>query len=272
MKKTLSFVFLLTFLLGSTAKAQDAVVVYPFTAEIETEYKRAITEKVVEELTKSKRFEVVDFTSREDAKAELELQKGREFRHSENLAEQGKLATGQYILRGHINYVDVQRNRDPLDNSINGYKASVSFSLNVVETSTGINREAKTFYVEEKQKVLQPRTAVGKALQKLEAELQTYFYENFLIQAGIAKIKNREKAKKAIFLLDAGHNKGIRKDDVFLVQQIEMIGDKELPTDLGKIKVVNVVSNDFAEAKIINGLKSIPSDSELSTLKCTLKP
>lgn len=254
------------------AQSQETVVVYPFTSEIKTDYNRAVTEKVIGELTASKRFQVIDYTGRENAKAEIEMQKGREFRNSDNLAEQGKLAAGTYLLNGHINYVDVQKIRNPLDNSINGYKASISFSLNVVETATGLNREAQTFYVEEKQRVLQPRAAVGKALQSLEAELQQYFYNNFIIRARVAKIANPEKKKKATILIDAGSNQGIRVGDVFEVQQIERIGDKELPTALGQIKVTKVVSGDFSECRIAGGLKTLPATDQLASLKCVLIP
>ena len=66
---------------------RPVVGVAKFTCETDGRYASLVTEKVVEMLTNTKRFQVVDRTSKDRVKEELELQKSEAFLDSENLVE-----------------------------------------------------------------------------------------------------------------------------------------------------------------------------------------
>ena len=67
---------------------RPVVSVAEFTCDAESPYARLVTEKVVEMLTNTKRFQVVDRTSIDKIHAELELQKSEAFLDSKNRVEQ----------------------------------------------------------------------------------------------------------------------------------------------------------------------------------------
>ena len=56
---------------------------------------------VVEMLTNTKRFQVVDRTSYDKIYEELEFQKSEAFIDSKDLAEQGVAVAAEYMLTGH---------------------------------------------------------------------------------------------------------------------------------------------------------------------------
>ena len=91
-------------------------------------YAGLVTEKVVEMLTNTHRFVVVDRTSRDKVVDELELQKSEAFLDSHNLAEQGAAVAAEQLVTGHIVKIPVYRMKNS-DGSTRGYKASVAFQL-----------------------------------------------------------------------------------------------------------------------------------------------
>ena len=97
-----------------------------------------VTEKVVEMLTNTHRFIVVDRTSRNKVEEELELQKSEAFLDSKNLAQQDAALGASMLVTGHIVKIPVYRVHNG-DGSVRGYKASVAFQLKVVDVSTGIS-------------------------------------------------------------------------------------------------------------------------------------
>lgn len=73
----------------TSSDARLVVGVAQFTCETDSKYAGLVTEKVVEMLTNTKRFQVVDRTSHDKIKEELVLQKSEAFMNSKNLVEQG---------------------------------------------------------------------------------------------------------------------------------------------------------------------------------------
>ena len=74
---------------------RPVVGVTPFTFDESNKYIGLVTEKVVEMLTNSKRFQVVDRTSYDKVQAELDLEKNESFMDSKNrVKEDGAVAAG----------------------------------------------------------------------------------------------------------------------------------------------------------------------------------
>ena len=108
--------FFLTILLfayslcGYTQLHEDTrpvVGVAKFTCDNDATYANLVTEKVVEMLTNTKRFLVVDRTSNDKVKAELELQKSEAFLDSKNLVEQDIAVAAEKLITGHINKIPI---------------------------------------------------------------------------------------------------------------------------------------------------------------------
>ena len=84
------------------------VAVEKFVSETPTKYDGAITEKVIEIITKSKRFNVVDRTNLDLIKKEQALQKTEEF-FDGNRVQQGAMIGADYQVIGNIRMLNIIR-------------------------------------------------------------------------------------------------------------------------------------------------------------------
>ena len=146
MKNILSFkIMLACSLVGYPhADTRPVVGVAQFTCEQESPYTGLVTEKVVEMLTNTKRFRVVDRTSIDKIRDELELQKSEAFLDSKNLVEQDVAVAAEKMITGNIVKIPVYRVKNG-DGTTRGYKASVAFQMKVVDVATGLSSEATSF-------------------------------------------------------------------------------------------------------------------------------
>lgn len=229
--------------------SRQSVAVTKFSADFETKYAGAITEKVIEMLMKSKRFQVIDRTSIDKVKDELEFQKSEYFIDSKNLTQQGVLVAPDFILTGHIRQINISRMMNT-DGSIGGYKASLSFTLKIDEPATGISIESQSFESKGAQKTLSPERAVDEAIRTLSESVEDYFTKTFPVNAKIVKIISLKGDAAASVLISSGKSAGLKEGDKFSIQKIEMLDQKPYPTDLGQMKITKVVSDDFSECTL----------------------
>ncbi len=230
--------------------SRPIVGVSKFSADFETKYDGAITEKVIEMLMKSKRFQVVDRTSINKVVDELELQKSEYFIDSKNTAQQGVLVASDFILTGHIRQINISRIMN-VDGSIGGYKASLSFTLKIDETATGISTESQSFESKGAQKTLSPERAVDEAIRTLSDNVEAYFTNTFPVNVKIVKILTTKGDAATTVLISAGKSFGLKEGDKFTIQKIEMLEGKPYPTELGQMKISKIVSDDFSECSIL---------------------
>ena len=153
------------------------VGVSAFTCDMESPYVGLVTEKVVEMLTNTQRFQVVDRTSRDRIDAELELQKNEAFLDSKALADQYKAVAAEKIITGHIVKIPVYRVKNP-NGTTRGYKGSVAFQMKVVDVETGVSSEATSFEGKTSKECLSPESAVTQSMQSMQKQISEYFRTN----------------------------------------------------------------------------------------------
>jgi hypothetical protein len=250
--------FFLTILLfayslcGYTQLHEDTrpvVGVAKFTCDNDATYANLVTEKVVEMLTNTKRFLVVDRTSNDKVKAELELQKSEAFLDSKNLVEQDIAVAAEKLITGHINKIPIYAIKNS-NGTIKGYKGSVSFQMKVVDVATGVSTEAVSFDGEASDLMLSPESAVTQAMQSLEGQLDEYFRKNFPIEGKILKILKEGKKGAEVVLLNVGKKQGVKNGDSFVVSYVEMLEGEPYPTELGEIKVSQLKGDAFSECEV----------------------
>ena len=228
---------------------RPVVGVSEFTCETNSKYARLVTEKVVEMLTNTKRFQVVDRTSHDKIRQELELQKSEAFMDSKNLVEQDIAVAAEKMITGHINKIPIYAIKNT-DGSIKGYKGSVSFQMKVVDVATGLSSEAVSFDGSASELMLSPESAVNQAMQSLQSELYNYFKQNFPITGKIIRILKEEKNKANVVLLNIGEKQGLNVGDHLIVQYVEYIEGQAYPNDLGEIEVIKLSGEYFSECKV----------------------
>lgn len=257
------------------AKAQQdvrpVVGVAEFTCGDASPYSRLVTEKVVEMLTNTKRFRVVDRTSIDKIHAELELQKSEAFLDSKNRVEQDVAVAAEKMITGHITKIPVYAMRNA-NGSLRGYKASVAFEMKVVDVATGLSTEATSFQGKASDEYLSPESAVTAAMQSLQSDIAEYFRVNFPVTAKVVRVLSEKGGRAREVLLSAGTEQGIKEGDVFTIENVEMIDGSPYMTELGRAQVKRVAGANFCECEVDKdaGLAVLEKFKAAEMLQCKL--
>jgi hypothetical protein len=258
--RNLNFLLLLCFVNSLIGYSQTAIKpvlgVAEFTSEVNSKYSGAVAEKVVQIVTNTKRFTVVDRTSYDKVKEELEFQKSEAFLDSKNTVKQDVALAAQNMIVGNILKMSVYAMKNT-DGSVNGYKSSVAFTLKVNEVETGKTTEAESFQTEVSPLMLSPESAVNEALKSIEPKLTAYFIKTFPLTTKISKILTIKKESALTILIAGGKEFGFKEGDKLIVEKNEMIDGKPYPSQIGEIKIMRVAGNDFSECSVSEGGKEI---------------
>ena len=242
---------------GQVQDNRRIVAVETFTSEKPNKYGRAITEKVIEIITKSKRFRVVDRTDKSAIDKELELQKGAAFFQENNTAKQGMMMGADYIVVGTIRNLDLIRINE--GGSFGGYRATLSFNMKIIKTETSQSSEAMSFESSRADPQLTPERAVDEAIRTLEEKMSEYFQEEFPVILEIMKVLKEDDGEAELVIISGGKSHGLKVGDEFLVRAEEMLNGSPYYTDIGVIEVTKVVSDTFSECEVSDGEKEILS-------------
>lgn len=226
--------------------SRTVVGVTAFTCDENPRFVGLVTEKVVEMLSNSKRFRVVDRTSADRVQDELELQKSEAFLDSKNRVETGASMAAEKIITGHITKIPVYAMKNS-NGGVNGYKASVAFQMKIVDVATGQSTDATSFEGKASEVMLSPESAVQNAMKSIQMEINQYFKQNFPIQGKVMKLLSEEKDKAKI-LLNIGKNSGVSVGDKVEIQVIEMIEGQKYPQKIGTVEVVTLAGDNLSEA------------------------
>lgn len=257
--RNLNFLLLLfvnSFIGYSQAVTKPVIGVAEFTSEVNSKYSGAVAEKVVQVVTNTKRFTVVDRTSYDKVKEELEFQKTEAFLDSKNTAKQDVALAAENMIVGNILKMSVYAMKNT-DGSINGYKSSVAFTLKVNEVETGKTTEAESFQTEVSPLMLSPESAVNEALKSIEPKLSAYFIKTFPLTTKISKVLMTKKESAATVLISGGKEFGFKEGDKLIVEKNELIDGKPYPSQIGELKVVKIAGSDFSECAVSDGGKEI---------------
>jgi len=250
---------------------RQVVGVAEFSCKQSSPYTGLVTEKVVEMLTNSKRFRVVDRTSRDKITQELELQKSEAFIDSENLVEQDIAVAAEKLITGEIVKIPVYRIKNG-DGSVRGYKASVAFQMKIVDVATGLSSEATSFEGKASHECLSPESAVTMAMMSLQGKMAEYFRVNFPITAKLMKIVAEKNGVAEVILIKAGKKHGVKVGDRFDVESIEILDGEVLPTTLGVATVSALKGEAYSECKVNkkDGRAIYENFNASNPIKCSL--
>lgn len=270
MRRFLTIVALCVFIAHNAICQGDSrpvVGVAEFSCQENSPYTGLVTEKVVEMLTNTKRFRVVDRTSHDKIRAELELQKSEAFLDSKNLVEQDIAVAAEKMITGHIIKIPVYKMKNP-DGSVRGFKASVGFEMKVVDVATGLSSEATSFQGKASKECLSPEAAVTMAMSSIQDEIAEWFRVNFPMTCTISKILNDKT-----ILVKGGVAQGIMPGNTLIVEVVEELDGMPYHQTLGEIKVKSSSGQYFSEctvpSKIMSAIKTNFDNN--SKILCTLK-
>lgn len=250
MKKKL-FVIILLIVSGLSAHSQTinkpVVGVQKFTSEVNSPFVNSVYEKVVQVVTNTYRFNLLDLVGAEIMIEELKSEK---YLDSKNDQKSMELLTMQYMIIGHLVKMNIFTMKNP-DGSVNGFKASAALTLKVNDVGTGKTTEAEHFQTEVSPLALSKEQAVNRALMSIEHSLNNYFSKTFPLETNIVKVFDAKKV-----LVSGGKDYGFNVGDILYVERIEMLNGKPYLTEIGEIKVTKL-AGDFSECSVSKGGKEI---------------
>lgn len=162
------------------------------------------------------------------------------------------------MIVGHIVKMSVYAMKNP-DGTVNGYKASVAFTIKVNDVETGKTTEAESFQTEVSPLMLSPESAVNEALKSVEPNLTSYFIKTFPLTTKISKILTSKKEAAVTVLIAGGKSFGFKEGDKLIVEKNELIDGKPYPSQIGEIKIIKMAGDDFSECAVSDGGKEILS-------------
>lgn len=251
--KRLILLTILLFVNGFIAHSQTdnkpVVGVQSFTSEVNSPFVNSVYEKVVQVITNTHRFTLIDLVGADKMTEELKSEK---YLDSKNEQKNIDLLTMQYMIIGHLVKLNVYTMKNT-DGSIKGFKASAAFTLKVNDIETSKTTEAAHFQTEVSPLAMSKEQAVNQALLSVETALNDYFSKTFPLTTNIVKVLSAKKV-----LIAGGKDFGFKEGNKLVVERVEMLDGKPYPTEIGELKVTKL-AGDFSECSISKGGKEIVS-------------
>lgn len=150
---------------------RPVVGVESFKSEVPTNYGKAITEKVIETLVNSKRFRVVDRTNLADIDSEKKIQRSEDYINSNGNANQDSALPPNFLVQGQIRQINISEMMN-VDGSIGGYKASLSFTLQIVDIASQATSQAQSFESKGADQALTQKDQLMRRFEQLDQNLK----------------------------------------------------------------------------------------------------
>ena len=265
--KVLFFFIFSSFGFGQES-GKPVIGISKFSSANDSKFTSSITELVGRTVTNTKKFVVVDRSSYDKIKAELEFQKSEQFIDSKNLVKQDAALASEFLLIGDLIKLNVFAMKNT-DGSINGYKASFAFTLKINNVETGETTESSMFQTKVSDLMFTPESAINEAYKTVDLDVINYFNKTFPYQSKVVKIIETKKDQATKVLIIGGKNEGFSQNKKIKVELIELIDGKQLKTSIAQLKIT-AVNGDFSEASVLNGgqelLKNFNTNQQISCL------
>lgn len=245
-------------LIGYSQPDLPRIGVSGFKSNENAKYSNVVSAKVVKVLVDTKRFTVIDLTSQESLELEKERQKSEAFLDSKTTVKQDVSMGAEWIVAGNITKLMIYTNKSS-DGTIQGYKASLIFTVQIQDVETGKTNQAGSFSSLTEDWCSSGQSAVNTAVNLIENDLYAYMIKEFPIKTKISKILTLKRDAASTVLISGGKSFGFNEGDKLIVEKNEMIDGKPYPTQIGELKIAKIAGDDFSECSVSVGGKEILS-------------
>lgn len=214
----------------------------------------AIQDAVTDAFVKTKRFALVEREKMDQVKGEKNLQKNEDFIDG-TVIEQSKSLGAQYLVMGNVTKADVEKSTTtaPIAGTITSQNAEITFSLKVVDVTTGLIVASGSFSGTGRGK-----NAFDRALEDIKPDIEKFIKENFKVTLTVASVEEKGKNGEAVkVLISGGTSIGMAENSelkVYEATELTVDGKKlTRKVTIGKIKVVKVEDENFSVCAVTEG-------------------
>ena len=211
-----------------------------------------ITERVLDILNQSNRFQVINMTSK-SAVADVAERAETNYKAEKWIDTKAQLNPDYFVAADITTLKFIQLTSE----SPQTYKASISFTLKLTDSRTGklLGGGSQTFQTADSKKSLTPEGAVLQAMLTVQDDIASYFKNNFIFKTAVAKVLEikGEAAKRVIVL--AGSTIHLNDNDIFEVytNDYSLSKTKPLTIPIGKIKFDSDIDENYSICTVIEG-------------------
>ena len=243
--------------------AQKPVVVvdyFSYPSSVKDGYASALRSSVIAGINSVNRVNLVDAES--EAALELEaLRRNREMAMEDQTARIGAMKTigADYIITGVISNISADYNRP--DDGKPYYNGNVLYALTVMNVSDGTVVGTKNFVYSK----LTGNTgstaeeAIISTFSRVKQSMDNFVNEYFKLKGVVVEMneasKKGDQAKSCYISLGSDH--GIVKGQLLDVFEVKAIAGREALSEIGSLRVSEVVAGDLALAVVTKGGKEI---------------
>ncbi len=213
-----------------------------------------IQDAVTDAFLRTKRFSLVDREKMDQIKSEKRLQQNEDFIDG-TVIEQSKSLGAQYIVTGNVLKAEVATSTThaPIAGNITSRNAEVSFSIKVVDVTTGEIMASNTFSGTGRGK-----NSFENAMEDIKPEIEKFIRDNFKVTVSIASIEEKAKSGDAMkVLISGGSSLGMKELNVlkvFEAKELTVDGKKLVrKVTIGKIVVAKVEDENFSVCNVTEG-------------------
>lgn len=254
------FVMAATAVWAQEQKPAILVTKFDYNKDFKEAYCDQVRSKVIEGLTATQRFRVIDVASA-DAFSDEATRRLAESAMSDPAARQQLMSTlaAQFVLRGEVTTVDGVKNK--MDDGSIYYVGNIAFTVHLLNPTDGTNIASETFTHNglTADNGDTPVEAVNKTCERIVKDMRTFVDKNVRLGGSIVKIKEEKGGKAVTVYIDLGTADGLQKGQKLEAFQEVEDGGEIITEQIGELTVVEVVGQKRATCKVNKGGDKIVS-------------
>lgn len=222
-----------------------------------------IRHAVIDALTKSQKFELATSDMESALSQEIDRRSSEAAMHDAATRNEILMAAGcKYVMSGNI--ITCGLNRSVLDDGTIMYECVLSYSITVAEVATSTTVASEKF--DSNNGLLsgswnsssQPETAKSNAINHIAKDIEGFVIEYFPTEGAIIPMDYEVKKDKMLSCyINLGTSQGVKVGDIFSVLAPKVVIGQITYSEVGKIKVEEVVSDMISRCKVTKGQKDI---------------
>ncbi len=275
MKKLSVFLTLLMMTSILFAQEKEAVLIDEFSCEYQNS--KAITNNVrditIRAFTNKGMHKVIDLNAVSSIEKEKFRQSGDGGMNQTN-SERLSICTevgADYIVNGTVSNYAIKTIKGE-DGGIS-YDANITITLKVVSVIDGTSKGVTTITARTTIPCDTKSAALAKATKTSGMKIKKFIGETFKLEVHIVQILEKSNKQASKVLVEAGSGVGVKKNDIFIVNEEQKIGTKSRLIELGKLKVTKVEGVNFSQCKVSGGgAKILTAFNEGKKMKIIFKP
>lgn len=250
-------VLLTLMMMVSILFAQKEVVLIgdiSFSDEKSEKYAKNVHDVIAQAFVEKGLHDVIDINTLSAVEQEVYRQTGEGAMNEANILrlQEAGVKGADWVVTGTLsNYDAVPVKNDK--GQLTGYSGKLNFVFKVTNlkdgTQKGMADIACSTVLGEKTK----EVAIMKAVKNAKSKVIKQIKEIFPVTAKIVKITEIKKNAARGLLIKAGSELGIKKGNLFLVYEEEILDGDVILNEIGKIKVIEVKGKTYSQCKVVKG-------------------